>query len=477
MSAVYTQILLQVVRDRNASRMMIRVTALLLVGALVTVLLVSSLHLHTELMWQAPLGMLAMLIVMWCGTVLQAAVRQNHPAYAGLVPQLRRRLIVLTLGLFAACGLTLAAIAAAIFGHFGYALLSAATFLCYMLYAQRYTLMGFLPSAIILGSLSLKELLLPAWRSLALLGEPALTGIGLIVVAALGAVGVQLAFPRGGDRHWAWHARHAALVHKIQGSVTKPEDGGAVSCWSRWFHVGYGAALRRDSRGGAPAGRILMHSMGPVVHEGGYHAYLLLVTAVVAGVVLNSGPDAAEVREMMRTFIMQICVLAVVVTYAFELLKGASRHATEQALFLLTPAAPAAVRINRLLASTLLLRFARVWLLATVCAFGLDMVSIGAPRIYGSTFLLAALLLPLSCVLLRNYALTPASHRQTTSLAWTVVAIVAYLVGLAAERNLSEFPLFWAGGAVMLATLLVLRWRWLRMMALPAVLPAGRLLA
>ncbi|GJJ04162.1 hypothetical protein RugamoR64_47000 [Duganella rhizosphaerae] len=476
MNGAYTQLLLQVVRDRCANRMMVRISALLALGALVVAVMVWSLRSHMELAWQAPLGMSAMLIVMWCGAYLKSAVQQNHPANACLVPQLRRRLIVLTVALFTACGLAVAVMAAAVFGHFGYALVGAGAFFCYMLYAQRYTVLAFLPTLIIFGSLSLKAWLAALWQSLAAMGEPALAGVGLIAVAALGAAGIQLVFPRGGDRHWAWYARNAALIRRVQGGLLKPEDVGARNRLSMLLRFGYSATLRRDSQPGATPARMLMHTMGPTAYEGGYLAYLLLVTAVAAGVVLYAGGDTSAVREMMRTFVMQICLLVAVVLYAADLLKSASRHGAEQTLFFLAPRAPVAAQVNRMLGAALLARFLRVWLLAAAVAFLVDMLLIGAPRIYGSTFLLAALLLPFSCVLLRDYAVTPASHRQMTTLTWTFVSMLAYLVALAAENNLPELSLFWVGGAVMLVTLLVLRWRWLRLMALPAVLPAGRLL-
>ncbi|MES2160038.1 MAG: hypothetical protein V4476_02680 [Pseudomonadota bacterium] len=477
MNGAYTQLLLQVVRDRCANRVMVRISALLALGALVVALLVLSLRSHMELAWQAPLGMSTMLIVMWSGAYLKSAVQQNHPAYACLVPQLRRRLIVLTVVLFSAGGLAVAAMAAAVFGHPGYALAGTGAFFCYMLYAQRYMVLAFLPTVIILASLSLKQWLAALWQSLAPMGEPALAGMGLIAVAVLGAAGMQLVFPRGGDRHWAWYSRNAVLARRLQGGLLKSDDGGARNRFSMLLRFGYSAALRRDSQRGARPARMLMHTLGPTAYEGGYLVYLLLVTAVAAGVLLHAGDDALAVRQMMRTFVMQICLLVAVVLYAADLLKSASRHGAEQALFFLAPRTPITAQVNRMLGTALLARFLRVWLLACAAAFLVDMLLHGAPRIYGSTFLLAALLLPFSCLLLRDYATTPVSHSQMTTVAWTFVAMVAYLVALAVENDFPELPLFWIGGAVVLVTLLVLRRRWQRLMALPAVLPAGRLLA
>ncbi|MYM90863.1 hypothetical protein GTP91_27275 [Rugamonas sp. FT82W] len=477
MNGAYPQLLLQVVRDGCSSRMLMRISAMLLALA-VAIPVVAHVFERPEIVAPVLAGSISFLVVIWCGSFLNSAVQQNHPAYACLVPRLRRRLIVLTLALYFAACLLIAAVVAVAFGHFGYALAGAAVFFCYMLYAQRYTALALLPSILIVASVSVLNAPLHAlWESMRLMGEPALTGIGLAAAAVLGALGVQLVFPRGGDRHWSWHARQAARLRRMRGGAPKP---GESTGWSRWImrlQVGYRAALRRDSRGGGTQGGMLLHSFGPAAHEGGYHAYLLLVTLVVVLLVLSAGADMQVLRQMMRTSLTQASVMVAVVLYAAELRKSATRRAAEQALYLLTPGAPAAAQLNRVLGKQLLTRFLRVWLVAALCVAVLDTVMLGAPRLYGPTFVLCALLLGLSCTLLRNYAATPASSNQTAPVVATLLATAVYLIVLSVDRWIPSFPLFWLGAAIVPASLLALRRRWLRLMSLPAVLPAGRLLA
>ncbi|MQA36576.1 hypothetical protein [Rugamonas aquatica] len=477
MSGAYSQLLLQVLRDGCTSRMMKRMTVLVLALAVLTPIGTNMID-RRDVGWAVMAGAPAFLILMWCGSFLKSAVQQNHPAYACLVPQLRRRLIVLTTVVWAVSVMLVAGLAAAVVGHFGYLLVAAAFFFCYMLYVQRYSALAFLPSLLILGSVSvLQQPLHALWDVIGPLGEPALAGIGLLAAAALGGAALQQIFPRGGDSHWAWHARHAMLQRRLQGDAPKRGESGNWSRWSMLLRVGYRSALRRDSRGGAAPGSMLLHTFGPAAHEGGYHAYALLVTLAATLAVLCSGSDTFVVRDLMRASMMQACVLVGVMMYAFELVKGATRHGAEQAIYSLAPAAPSAAQLNRVMGAALLKRFMRVWLVAVLCAAGLDMLIQGAPQLYASTCVLSAALLPFSCALLRNYAELPPSPSQMATLVGTFLATVAYLILISVERHVQPFPLFCIGAAIALASLLMLRWRWQRLMTLPPVLPAGRLLA
>lgn len=474
MNAAYSQLLLQVVRDRCASRTLVRISWLALVVGVAALVFARYID-RAELGWGMLTGAWSFLILIWGGALLKSAVQQNQPAYACLVPKLRHRLIVLTLMLYGTMTLLIAAMIGAVFGHFGYALVGACLFYSFILYAQRYTVLAFLPSLLILLSVSvLKAPLHAMWDAIGWMGEPALTGIGMIVASVLGGFGMRAAFPRGGDSHWSWHARRMATVRRVQGDAPKPGDAASWSRWTMRLRIGYRTSLRRDSRGGAAPGRMLPYTFGPAAHEGGYHGGALLI--LLALLVLHGFDDSELLRQMARTSLLQACVLASVVIYAAELQKSVVRHGAEQALYLLTPGAPAAAQLNRLLGAVLLKRFLRVWLVTVACAATIDMVMHGAPQLYASTCVLSALMLPLACTLLCDYAKMPASTNQTATLIATFLTIVAYLMMLGVERTWPAFPVFWVCAAIVLASLLALGWRWRRLMALPAVLPAGRLL-
>ena len=120
---------------------------------------------------------------------------------------------------------------------------------------------------------------------------------------------VRAAFPQGGDRHWAWHWRLCRQQARFRGAARV--DGAAWSGrWTTWLRLAYTAALRRDSRGGASQGRMMMHALGPRAHDGGAVAYMLFTTLamVLVGLYVRSRGDDLNVMSVSST-VMQGCVL------------------------------------------------------------------------------------------------------------------------------------------------------------------------
>jgi len=472
MSPAYRQMLAQVVRDRCARGLLVRLTWF--IAACIV----------AELMFAAYFGQprfgRALLILltggtgyMWCGAFLKSAARQNQPAYACLVPGLRRRLMTLTALLFTACALASAALAALLLGHGGYALVLAGLFSVYILFAHRYPGLNFLPSVAIVYSSSLQHRPLEALFAAAnAIGEPAVAGVGLLMLLVLGMLGVRLAFPQGGDHHWAWHRRLSQQQARLSGAA--PAAGAsAASPWTAWMRRAYFAGLRRDSRGGATQGRMMAHALGTTAHDGNGVIYLLVSTLAMVLVGLYvAGRGDPEIMRMSASA-MQGCVLMASLMYAVAASAGTARHGVEQGLYRLTPAAPATSQLNRVLARTLLFRCLRLWLLSLAGAVCIDVAIFGGLR--GVTYALAMLTLPFAGLTLRNYAAMQPRTGETAALAATLFVVLAYIAALMMASMLPAFPWFWAGSAVALASAVGLVLGWRRMLAAPPALPAGRL--
>jgi hypothetical protein len=470
----YGQLLAPLIRDRSASYLLLRITgfmALCVVGEL----------LFAMKFGQPPLGnvLLTLLVggagYMWCATFLKNAAQQNQPAYACLVPGLRSRLMTLTALLFAACTLASAALATLLVGHPGYALVCAGLFSVYILFAHRYPLLNFLPSVVIILSVSnnnrLSHMLLDTANAI---GEPVVTGVGAIVLILLGTWGVRTAFPQGGDRHWAWHRRLGSEQALLKGKL--PVDGiCGGGRWTAWLRLAYTAALRRDSQGGASQGRMMMHALGRKAHDGGAVVYMLITTLamVLVGLYVRSRGDLDMV--LVSSSVMQGCVLLASLMYAVTVSANAARHGGEQGLYRLTAAAPAAAAINRVLARTLLFRCLRLWLISLVCAACIDIATFGQLR--GVTVMLAMLMLPVAGLVLRNYAVMSARSGEMVAIIGTILLVTACIAALWAERMLPGFPWGWAASGVALASAAGLYLRWRHLMSLPPLLPAGRLSA
>ena len=480
----YGQLLRQVMLDRCGRGMLLRVTALMALVAIGAPLLFHLSPALPRFGGAVSAGAIAATVLLWCGSCLRNAVRQNQPEYACLVPRLRRRLMTLAVLLLGATMLLTAALLATAFGHFGYLLAGMGLFCVYMLFVQRYLLLVFLPSAVIFASVSVAKRLEQLVGVAVAAGEPAMAGVGLIVVAVLGAWGLRAAFPRGGDGHWAWHRKLNARLARQRNRA--PAAGvsvaGGVPRWMRLWCSASGAiyrrALRRDSRRAVPASaaRMMMHTAGVEGHHATSVAALLALAAITLLTLAWLGPDAGLARQLARTSLIQMSVLLGPLTYAGGAATAIIRRGTEQSLYLLTPGAPReAATLNRLLARTLLTRFLLVWLAAFACAAGLDAAVVGGPTLRGPTFVMAMAVLPFGRTLLRDYARTPFSYNHMAIISGCFAGAVVYLLAMQVERSVPGMPWFWLGGAMALVSVLAIALRWRRMMRLPPALPAGRL--
>ncbi|HWW69792.1 MAG TPA: hypothetical protein VN089_07625, partial [Duganella sp.] len=143
------------------------------------------------------------------------------------------------------------------------------------------------------------------------------------------------------------------------------------------------------------------------------------------------------------------------------------------ALYRLAPAAPPARDINRVFARALLLRFARIWLVALAGLVCIDLAHTGslAPRVY--PLALASLTLPLACLLLPDYARLRAKR---IVIGWAVALVVTFALFVAMDRRHPDFPWLMPAGVIAAGTLLTLWVRWWSMVkTLPPAFPVGRL--
>ncbi|GJI92100.1 hypothetical protein [Duganella hordei] len=480
----YGQLLLQVMRDRVARGMLVRVTVLAAAAAVGLPWLFSGvLHLPGPARLFAVLAGVGV-IVLWYGTYVRSAVRQNQPEYACLVPGLRRRLMTLTAALHVCSSVLTAGMIAAVYGHFGYAVASACLFFSYVLLVQRYTLLFILPSVLIFASASLGHPL-ARWvgNAATAMGEPAISGIGLLTATALWTWSLLKVFPRGGDRHWAWQRRLTVCIGRLRG-VAPADYTANVKPWV--WRVGNGmrspylAALRRDSRRATHAPspvRMMMHALGPETHAGGSMAYALGLT-LLSLLALALGAPGSTVGNLAHTSLPPMFILMAPLIYTTAVVQAIGRNATEQRLYLLAPGAPSPALLNRVLARTLLGRYLLVWLVAAAGALLVDTCSGDAvAAAHGATVTLAALLVLLPATLLRDYAAMRPASSHNGMIGWTLFVISGWLLATLADRKLFDVPWMALGAVVAACGLLALGLCWRRMMAMPPALPAGRLAA
>jgi hypothetical protein len=474
MNAIDCQLLSQVMHDRAASRLLVR-SSWLIAACILAQLTFVSVTGNSVLGNALLLGLVCGVAYLWCGAFLKSAVQQNLPSNAVLVPGLRHSLMRLTAWLYLGATLLTAVLGGVLLGHAGYGLLAGGLFSIYILYAQRYYGLNFAPSVIVIGSLWVsKHPLTELMRLLDAGGEPLLTAIGAVLLALLGKHALHSVFPRGGDRHWAWHQRQKRQLLRTRDGVLNNEPGHGLR-WLAWLRRPYNAALRADSRNGASQGRQMMHVLGTAAHDGGAIAYAVVSAAIMAAagryMTGRSDPVAVMVSSTMMQGMLMLSLLIYASTVSFHIM----RFSTEQGLYRLTPAAPASAHFNRVLMGMLLFRCLRLWLISALAIGCIDAVILGQLEVRGITYALAMLVLPFAALVLRDYASAPARPNGVLAVVMSSLVVAAYIALSVVDQMHPGLPLFWFGNCVGLVTAIVLRLRWQQVIALPPVLPAGRL--
>lgn len=476
MNPVYRQLLLQVMRDRASSGVLVRLSWF--VGACALAALLFAYYIDKPLFGEVLMLFLTCgLAYLWCGAFVKNAVRQNMPSNAVLVPGLRRHLMRLTAWLYLSATLLAGLLSWILVERPGYGLLGGALFSIYVLYAQRFGLLNFLPTVAIVGSLSVSKHPLDALLAAAdRIGEPVVTLVGLALLALVSRHAVRSLFPHGGDRHWLWYQCHRRQLARASGEALNMEPGSGFR-WLAWLRLPYNAGLRADSRRGAAHGRQMMHALGTMAHDGGAIAYVLIsvVSMSWAGRYLGSHSDPAFL--LVSSTMMQGMLMMSVLVYAATVSSQAVRFSGEQSLYRLTPAAPAATRFNRVLLGALMFRCLRLWALSLAAIICIDMVVMGRFEVRGITVALGALMLPFAGLLLRDYAAVPRQPNATLTVAASIAVVVAYIALAVVDQMRPGLPLFWFSAAVAAMTGVALRLRWQQLAAAPVAFPAGRLAA
>lgn len=453
----YAPLFHEVTGDPDSRRRLLRIGAMLS-GASALVFWLANHVMHSPDLgkWFCCLAVLGWVAIL-CGGFVNSAVRQNQPANASLVPQLRRRLSTCCVALFAASSLLMATVAYLFFGHFGYALAGAGLLVPYLLLMQRALWIGALPVL----PWWLEALLPAAWfdgfaAALPAWGEPALATLGIAADILLLLLALRLALPRGGDRHIAWARRRAMWqVAGPQGVALRERERG----WTG--NVGYARVLRRDSRPTASPGRQMMHALGAGVQEGACVWSVLGLSLIAVAALL---PDLGHFQARWpgaSVAMFNVSILMAVQSYASALLGAVDARAGEVGLYRLTPAAPHTRDFNRVFATTVLMRFARVWLVslagltAVTCAANANLSPGAFP------LALASLTLPLACLLPRNPARLRARPADGPTQVMTVMMLVGFSVFFQVTgAQYPDFPWLLPAGVIAAGSLLTLWRQW-----------------
>lgn len=435
-----------------------------------------------------PLGLSAM---MWWTLFSRSILFQNTPINARLVPKLRTRLMQTTGTLWAATSLGFAALLAIHFGHFiqiwvavGVILISIASLfraprwlgLLYYVFVM-YAIYSLVHMPAIAGFNSLVHM--PAIAGF-IAGKPlALVG-AIILMLLIGMFVLRWLLPNGGDQHWRLQDR----LTKMRAAYKLGLGGAGVWEDSSWIRrvtaFGYTAALRRDCARTTPSGRLLAYVFGPDCHWGIY-VYQAGAMALIALAtwLFNIFIPGFPFLLLAKPLVMMLAVVVPLIS-ANTLASRMYQTRREQALLLLAPRSPQKTHLNRVLAKIFLGQFLFGWIFYCTCAvaFRLAFEGGGAEMAF-ETIAYLTVVLVYAGLPLRDYARmsAPTAPRNASVLALLMAPAMLLLPILFAVQKMEYFlPILSTFGVVFLiASAVITRFRWRRMIAAPVAFPAGRL--
>ncbi|UGQ48905.1 hypothetical protein [Massilia endophytica] len=404
------------------------------------------------------LGTLGSLAFLWWGVFVRSAVMQNQPAHAVLVPRLRRRLILLTVMVWAAGSVALAIPVSLMTGHFGPVLCGIGFMMLFVLALQRYIWLAVLPAAVIFLNPAMSRAVAAVSQMFAALGDAGILAGGVLLNALLAAVVLRLVFPRGGDRHQKWFA----ALQKQDETRRTGLFAARLDGWHTAIHGGYGRTVESG------AGSLLLHAMGPQAHWGAMlkSGALLAVLALAAGI----WQPPQDVSETLASVVLLPAALMPPMIFAVQLRLLMQRSTGEQALLRLSPAAPAARQFNRELARAMAGRFLACWLISTASVALAGMLYAQSFWMPPALPAMAAIALGAGAMILQDYASLP-SLKNNSSAMLAPIAVASALAAFAGETAL---PWAWIAAACVPLAAWLWRLRWQGMMAARPAFPAAR---
>jgi hypothetical protein len=414
---------------------------------------------------------LAGLLAGWAGYFLPGAIKLNTPANARLVPALRRRLMQLTAGAWAAATLLAALLAVGTGLAPSLVLLGAGGGLATFALARTGHWAGVAAQFGLFPLVALSRVI-PA-SALDRLAHGAGLAAASLLMLAYGAFTLRTMFMNGGERHYALRERQ-----KLQTERLTPKGQFREGKPNRVFTAVYLAALRRDCAG-RDAGKLLGHLLGAREHWSGQLLALAVVTPVLGGALLALRFYDGDALRLMVANGGWVVAASLMLVPLFDHERRNIRLMEtrgEQTLLRLAPAMPAgAAAFNRTLAGVQLRSAVLGWCLQAG-AVGLLTLAAGAPAsFYVLQLCLCCLTLPLIGTNLRQHARHAGLLGLGPAFALLVTAAISFAAG-AAIHAVSGLPIT-AGAALasVLIALVVVPWRWKRSVAAPIAFPVGRL--
>ena len=145
----------------------------------------------------------------------------------------------------------------------------------------------------------------------------------------------------------------------------------------------------------------------------------------------------------------------------------------EQGLLLLAPRLPSRHEQGKVMLYFILRQYLSLWLVSAIISLSAAYLSPASEYMHEVVWLITFSLLPVSVLSLTNYAQIQSSYQSAALAALGILALVG-LTTLGLHALIPALPVWLICALIVVATAVVLRQRWQRLMRVDALLPVGR---
>ncbi|MDY7539471.1 hypothetical protein QN372_02520 [Undibacterium sp. RTI2.1] len=466
----YKQILMQAVYERRNLGSLGLTWALLVSTPVIGLFAEVTLHKWQDvaMLSAIPLGFL---VALWFTMFSQSALRQNSPTNARLVPHLRKKIICLTLLVWLFSSLICSSLLAIKMQHFGlcFALISL-IFISFSLLIRFQSVM-FVMLGIV--ALFLARKFPNMNHAFNYFDELTIVLFILCLSIALAALTLYLTYPKGGDAHWAWQETNRRVTEAMSEGRTPYNVEGLYNYWNRFVQLGYNASLKEACTKKTKSNTLIKYVLGSSINLPTLVISIILSPAVILIFYLFYGHG-----EMSIAFTATLVLFAVMfptVFFAQNIAIWINKTATEQALVLLSPTAPAKNILNLFLAKKLLAQYLTIWSVALVVNCAVTAFLGGDSKLYIDIISIACAFLLPAGYLLRDYSRQSSPHLSSNLTGIVIGLMLSIGIFFAIPRLLFSIPWPVFGITCLIASIVITTRQWRKMIASPVAFPAGRM--
>lgn len=292
----------------------------------------------------------------------------------------------------------------------------------------------------------------------------------LVFGLLMSALVLRWTFAMGADQHMLKRQQFAEIQMAMEGNPQFARRSMPI------FLSVYPYLLKRRLKSAQNAKVLLPFSLGPQAHWSSTFLQIAAISVAISIYVffmITRNPAATKEDESFHLFLFFPMFAVMLFVHAFVMLNATYQTRIEQGLVGLAPRSGSQAQQTRTLLGYLLNQYFLLWSCTLVVAIASCILLAPSSMMRDAIYLACFSLLPLSVCLLKNHA--KAQGSQDSLVIHNLMACAAIFgVALTLLMKLSGISVWTLCALIAVFTACTLIWRWRKLLALPAVFPAGR---